>query len=51
MEREARPDEERSEKAAAEHGEEQQEPEQDETESTTFDTDEHSDAPGPFGTG
>jgi hypothetical protein len=28
-----------------------QEPEQDETDSTLFDTDQHSDAPGPTGTG
>ena len=30
---------------------EAQEPEQDETDSTLWDTDEHSDAPGPTGTG
>jgi hypothetical protein len=41
----------RDEQAAAEPGEEEQEPEQDETDSSVFDTDEHSDAPGPFGTG
>ena len=39
------------EQAAAEPEEEQQEPEQDETDSTVFDSEEHSDAPGPFGTG
>ena len=37
--------------AAAKPGFRKQEPEQDETDSTTWDTDQHSDAPGPFGTG
>ena len=41
----------RSEEAAAKPGIRKQEPEQDETDSTFWDTDEHSDAPGPFGTG
>jgi hypothetical protein len=40
-----------SEQAAAEPDEEKQEPEQDDTASSLFDTEEHSDAPGPFGTG
>jgi hypothetical protein len=39
------------EKAAAESGIKEQKPKQDETESGLFDTDAHSDAPGPFGTG
>jgi hypothetical protein len=42
---------ERDEKAAADPEPKQQEPEQDDTESTVFDTDQHSDAPGPTGTG
>jgi hypothetical protein len=42
---------ERSEKAAADPEPKKQAPEQDETDSTTFDTDQHSDAPGPTGTG
>jgi hypothetical protein len=37
--------------AAAASTEESKGPEQDETDSTTWDTDQHSDAPGPFGTG
>jgi hypothetical protein len=41
----------RSEEAAAKSGIQKQEPEQDDTENPTIDTDEHSDAPGPFGTG
>jgi hypothetical protein len=46
-------DSERPAQHAARHdpgGEEERNP-QDETENTTFDTEEHSDAPGPFGTG
>jgi hypothetical protein len=39
------------EEAAAKPGLRKQDPDQDETDSTTFDTDQHSDAPGPFGTG
>ena len=39
------------EQAPAEPDEEQQEPEEDEDGQSLFDTDEHSDAPGPFGTG
>jgi hypothetical protein len=42
---------ERDEKAAADAEPKEQEPKQDETDSTTFDTDQHSDAPGPTGTG
>jgi hypothetical protein len=42
---------ERDEKAAADPEPKKQQPEQDETDSTTFDTDQHSDAPGPTGTG
>ena len=42
---------ERDEKAAADPEAKKQTPEQDETDSTTFDTDQHSDAPGPTGTG
>jgi hypothetical protein len=42
---------ERDEKAAADPEPKKQAPEQDETDSTTFDTEEHSEAPGPFGTG
>ena len=38
-------------KAAADPKPKKQEPEQDGTDSTTFDTDQHSDAPGPHGTG
>lgn len=37
--------------AAAEPKPKKQRPEQDGTDSTTFDTDQHSDAPGPHGTG
>jgi hypothetical protein len=37
--------------AAADPETKKQQPEQDETDSTTFDTDQHSDAPGPTGTG
>jgi hypothetical protein len=44
------PGERDKESAAAETGE-RKGPEQDETDSTTWDTDQHSDAPGPFGTG
>ena len=55
MEREERDslelDEQESKKNAAEGDEEPQGPEQDETDDTRIDTDEHSDAPGPFGTG
>jgi hypothetical protein len=56
METEERRDEEpreanRDEEAAAKPGIRKQEPTQDETKDSTFDTDEHSDAPGPFGTG
>lgn len=50
MEKEQAGGADRSEEAAASN-EERQEPEQDETENETFDTDQHSDAPGPFGTG
>jgi hypothetical protein len=42
---------ERDEKAAADPEPRKQSPEQDGTDSTTFDTDQHSDAPGPTGTG
>jgi hypothetical protein len=42
---------ERDEKAAADPEPKKQEPEQDETDDTRFDTDQHSDAPGPTGTG
>jgi hypothetical protein len=42
---------ERSEKAAADPEPKKQKPEQDDTDSTTWDTDQHSDAPGPTGTG
>lgn len=38
-------------KAAAEGKDEKHEHPQDGTDSTTWDTDQHSDAPGPFGTG
>jgi hypothetical protein len=38
-------------RAAAEPEPEEQEPEQDDTDSSVLDTEEHSDAPGPFGTG
>ena len=41
----------RDEKAAADPERGKRQPEQDETDSTTFDTDQHSDAPGPTGTG
>ncbi len=44
-------EEESSEKAAADSEPKKQAPEQDETDDTTWDTDQHSDAPGPFGTG
>jgi hypothetical protein len=44
------PDE-RDAKAAADPEPKKQRPEQDETDSTTWDTDQHSDAPGPHGTG
>lgn len=44
-------DDERDEKAAADPEPKKQDPEQDETDSTLFDTDQHSDAPGPTGTG
>jgi hypothetical protein len=37
--------------AAANPKQKRQEPEQDGTDNTTFDTDQHSDAPGPHGTG
>ena len=37
--------------AAADPEPKKQAPEQDGTDSTTFDTDQHSDAPGPHGTG
>ena len=40
-----------SKRAAASHDGERQDPPQDGTDSTTWDTDQHSDAPGPFGTG
>ena len=50
-------DDHRDEESPAQHaarhdagGEEEANP-QDETDNTTFDTDQHSDAPGPFGTG
>ena len=42
---------ERDEKAAADPEPKKQQPEQDGTDDTTFDTDQHSDAPGPTGTG
>ena len=41
----------RDKQAAAESEGEKKAPEQDETASTTWDTDQHSDAPGPTGTG
>ena len=50
-ENEKQPPRERSEKAAADPKPKPQKPEQDGTASTTWDTDQHSDAPGPFGTG
>ena len=50
-ENEKQPREERSEKAAADPEPKPQQPEQDGTASTIWDTDQHSDAPGPFGTG
>lgn len=46
-----KPQDERSEKAAADPEPKPQKPEQDTTDSTFWDTDQHSDAPGPFGTG
>jgi hypothetical protein len=42
---------ERDEKAAADPEPKKQQPEQDGTDDTRFDTDQHSDAPGPTGTG
>jgi hypothetical protein len=42
---------ERDEKAAADPEPKKQEPEQDGTDSSFWDTDQHSDAPGPTGTG
>jgi hypothetical protein len=42
---------ERDKQSAAASTEKSKGPEQDETDSTTWDTDQHSDAPGPFGTG
>ena len=42
---------ERDEKAAADPEPKKQAPEQDDTDSSFWDTDEHSDAPGPTGTG
>lgn len=50
-ESERRPEDHRDEQAAADPDEREQAPQQDETDSGLFDTDEHSDAPGPFGTG
>ncbi len=44
-------DSERREKSAAHPDPKKHSPEQDGTDNSTFDTDEHSDAPGPFGTG
>jgi hypothetical protein len=43
--------EERPAEAAADPEPKEQDPGQDGTDSTTFDTDQHSDAPGPHGTG
>ena len=43
--------EERDAEAAADPEPKRQKPDQDGTDSTTFDTDQHSDAPGPHGTG
>ena len=43
--------EERDAEAAADTEPTRQNPDQDGTDSTTFDTDQHSDAPGPHGTG
>ena len=52
MENEEQPEEAHTpEQAAAMPGEVKQGPEQDETDSEAADTGEHSDAPGPFGTG
>ena len=52
MEEEQRRDEEEgSPEQAAAQQEEGEGPEQDDTDSEVFDTDQHSDAPGPFGTG
>jgi hypothetical protein len=48
---EQQPGERDKQSAAAASTEESKGPEQDETDSTTWDTDQHSDAPGPFGTG
>jgi hypothetical protein len=48
---EHKPGERDKQSAAAASTEESKGPEQDETDSTTWDTDQHSDAPGPFGTG
>jgi hypothetical protein len=44
-------DPERDKQAAAKSEGKPKGPEQDETDSTTWDTDQHSDAPGPTGTG
>jgi hypothetical protein len=44
-------EEERDKQAAAKSEGKPKAPEQDETASTTWDTDQHSDAPGPTGTG
>ena len=52
MEREEPVDKDQHEdEVAADVQPEEQDPEQDETDSTTWDTDQHSDAPGPTGTG
>lgn len=51
MEKEQTGGADRSEEATASNEEERREHEQDGTENETFDTDQHSDAPGPFGTG
>jgi hypothetical protein len=51
-ERDQEPQEDQDSKQNAAKGEEaKQEPEQDGTADSLFDTDQHSDAPGPFGTG
>ena len=51
MEKQPEGSEERDEQAVTGDEEDEQAPAQDDTDSTFFDTDQHSDAPGPFGTG
>ena len=51
MEKEPKASDQGDEQEKTDEDQDEQAPPQDDTDSTFFDTDQHSDAPGPFGTG